>query len=289
MVLKSLHIPESHLYVSEPPPNWFGNGANELTNPLWTNSNWLKSRFHFSFAEYRNPKNTCFGVLRVMNDDLVQGNRGFGTHPHRDVEIVTYIVDGTLTHQDSTGTRESLGRGSVQFMTAGTGIQHSEHNLEDGPLRFVQIWITPRRTGLTPKYGGFDGTTAAAKAARTNALAQLVGDDTQKEHAGAPVQIASDCSMYVAELERGQTVDFALRRGRQAYLLCVEGAVSAGGTASDSGDDPPRALVRHDAAEFRGEGSLRLTAGEAEGAHVLLLEMAEGAGGRGPGQWPLHL
>jgi hypothetical protein len=134
-----------------------------------------------------------------MNDDLVQGERGFGMHPHRDVEIVTYIVDGILTHADSMGTSESLGRGSVQFMTAGTGISHSEQNLEPAPLRFVQIWITPRRVGLKPRYGGYDGTTASAKAARTNALCQVVGDADNAAHAAVPVRIAQDCSMYVAE------------------------------------------------------------------------------------------
>jgi len=244
----------------------------------WTNGNWLKSRFHFSFAEYRNYKNTNFGCLRVMNDDLVQGNRGFGMHGHRDVEIVTYIVDGMLTHQDSTGTRESLGRGSVQFMTAGSGIRHSEHNLMPSPLRFIQIWITPRAHGLKPAYGGFDGMTADAQAARQNALSQLVGDRDNKEHRDAPVLIAQDCAMYCAELEPGRHVEFELARGRQAYLLCVEGAIEAGG--SGAGDDKPIQLVRHDAAEWRGEGVLRLTAGDA-GAHLLLLEMALGEGGRG--------
>lgn len=106
-----------------------------------------------------------FGVLRVMNDDLVQPKRGFGTHPHRDMEICTYIVEGELTHQDSMGTKETLGRGSVQFMTAGRGVQHSEHNLHpSAPLRFIQIWIMTRQNGLPPNYGSSLGDVAA----RTN-------------------------------------------------------------------------------------------------------------------------
>lgn len=109
-------IPNSKLGVSEPNPSWFGNPGNEKNNSNWTNPNWLKSRFHFSFAEYSNPHNMGFGILRVMNDDLVQPNRGFGTHPHRDMEICTYIVEGKLTHKDSMGSQESLGRGGVQFM-----------------------------------------------------------------------------------------------------------------------------------------------------------------------------
>ncbi len=174
----------------------FGNKPNERSNPNWTNVNWLKSRFHFSFAEYSNHRNTGFGVLRVMNDDLVQPSRGllvsltkfvgpflyiwctssgFGTHPHRDAEICTYVVDGFLTHKDSMGTEESIGRGAIQFMvcfvfssssfvfiwllpqTAGSGITHSEHNLHTtDPLRFIQIWMNPRSRGLKPNYGSFN-------------------------------------------------------------------------------------------------------------------------------------
>ena len=202
MVLQFLHVPESQLYKSEPPPHWFGNPGNEK-NAGWTNDNWLKSRFHFSFAEYRNPKNSQFGCLRVMNDDLVQGHRGFGEHPHRDVEIVTYIVQGELTHGDSMnrGSPQTLGRGSVQFMTAGTGVSHSEHNLQPDPLRFIQIWITPRGHGFEPAYGGFDGTTADAVAARKNQLAKLAGDAQDKTNP-APIKLQQDCSLYVAEVTR---------------------------------------------------------------------------------------
>ena len=140
--------------------------------------------------------------------------------------------------------------------------------------------------GLTPKYGGFDGTSAAAVAARRNQLSQLVGD-AKTAADSVPVRIEADCSMRVAELTPLQTVALPLGPGRQAYLLCVEGAVAAsdgnGGDASGA-----RRLVRHDAAEVRGEGELRLTSGE-EGAHVLLMEMAAGGGGRAPGKWPLHM
>eukprot|EP00669_Euglena_mutabilis_P009765 TRINITY_DN4599_c0_g1_i1.p1 TRINITY_DN4599_c0_g1~~TRINITY_DN4599_c0_g1_i1.p1 ORF type:complete len:219 (+),score=28.73 TRINITY_DN4599_c0_g1_i1:23-658(+) len=146
-------VSAASLFVSRPEPQWFGNPANPTSDPTWTDPNWLTSRFHFSFAEYADPRRDRFGVLRVLNDDVVQPHRGFGTHPHRDMEIVTYIVDGELTHQDSTGTKETLGRGSVQFMTAGSGIRHSEFNHGDSPLRLVQMWFTPRRSGLAPAYG----------------------------------------------------------------------------------------------------------------------------------------
>ena len=149
-------IAQSMLSVSEPNPSWFGNKPNEPSNPSWTNSNWLKSRFHFSFAEYSNPKYTSFGVLRVMNDDLVQPHRGFGEHPHRDAEICTYVVDGQLTHKDTMGTEETIGKGAIQFMTAGSGVSHSEHNHDQkNPLRFIQIWLSPRSKNLKPNYGSF--------------------------------------------------------------------------------------------------------------------------------------
>eukprot|EP00928_Gymnodinium_smaydae_P083374 TRINITY_DN66612_c0_g1_i1.p1 TRINITY_DN66612_c0_g1~~TRINITY_DN66612_c0_g1_i1.p1 ORF type:complete len:285 (-),score=43.27 TRINITY_DN66612_c0_g1_i1:260-1114(-) len=284
MVLTFLHVPEAQLYKSEPPPEWFGNPGNEA-NAGWTNKNWLKSRFHFSFAEYRNPKNSQFGVLRVMNDDLVQGSRGFGTHPHRDMEIVTYIVEGELTHADSInrGQPQTLGRGSVQFMTAGTGIQHSEHNRQNAPLRFIQIWITPRDSGYKPTYGGYDGATSAAVAARKNALSQLVGD-AQSKTCCAPVKLQQDLSMYVADLDIGSQVTLPLAAGRQAYVLCVEGKVAL--SDASSGAVNPVQLVRHDAAEVRcgqgGGGEICLAAPADSSAHVLVLEMAHGPGGRSP-------
>ena len=149
---------ENKLGKSEPPPEWFGNNDNPTSNKYWTNKNWLKSRFHFSFAEYNNHLNQNFGVLRVMNDDLVQPSRGFGSHPHRNAEICTYVVEGELTHKDSMGTKETITRGAIQFMTAGSGIVHSEHNLhEEKPLRFIQMWITPKRDNLKPNYGSFSG------------------------------------------------------------------------------------------------------------------------------------
>jgi redox-sensitive bicupin YhaK (pirin superfamily) len=222
----------------------------------------------------------------VLNDDLVQGERGFGRHPHRDVEIVTYIVEGELTHQDSMGTRETLGRGSVQFMTAGTGIQHSEHNLNKQPLRFCQIWITPRAQGLTPEYGGYEGGSESALAARHNSLAHLVGDREQPHHS-APVRIMADCNLHVTELEASRSVSFGLDAGRQAYVVCLEGTATVSeemGTGHEGGSEcaAPLRLERHDAAELRGEGTLVLTStgGGHEKAHVLLLEMAAGRGGR---------
>ena len=114
---------------------------------------WLRSRFHFSFAEYRDPDNVSFGVLRVLNDDLVAPGRGFGTHPHNDFEILSYVVDGALTHADSMGNEHTLTRGEVQYMSAGKGVLHSEYNRGDTTLRFLQIWIFPDEKGHEPAYG----------------------------------------------------------------------------------------------------------------------------------------
>lgn len=104
---------------------------------------WLQSIFHFSFAEYYNPQNMHFGVLRVINDDLIKPQTGFDMHPHRDMEIISYVVDGSLTHGDSMGNKQTLHRGEVQYMSAGTGIYHSEHNLGSEMARLLQIWIYP--------------------------------------------------------------------------------------------------------------------------------------------------
>jgi quercetin 2,3-dioxygenase len=276
-----IKVPSSKLFISEPNPSWFGNEGNPGYNPHWTESNWLKSRFHFSFAEYNNRQNSNFGCIRVVNDDLVQPSRGFGTHPHANQEIVTYIVEGKLTHQDSMGTKESLGRGSVQFMTAGTGVRHSEHNLsDDKPLRFIQTWIIPSRNNLPPNYGSSVGD----ETMRWNKWQHLVTSVDNKE-AKATVQINQDCNAYSSELdELGKTITIPLSDGRMAYIIALEGSVRVGDVV----------LERHDAAEITplysgGNGEIDMTAVSVEMAehgkevaHVLLFEMQHvpGAAGR---------
>ena len=258
-------IPNSKLFVSEPPPSWFGNPENpspDTRAPGWNNDNWLKSRFHFSFAEYNNQANADFGVLRVMNDDLVQPTRGFGTHGHANMEIVTYIVEGSLTHKDSMGTSETLGRGAVQFMTAGKGVRHSEHNLDKNkPLRFIQMWLVPNAGGLAPNYGSH----VTDSSSRADKWCHVVSPVTGAGPAGgtAPVQINQDANIRVAELSPGFTLPLSVGAGRQAYLLCMEGS---------AGD-----LSKHDAAELSAGAELSLTAGS-EGAHLLVVEMAEEKG-----------
>lgn len=262
-------IPKAKLGVSEPDPSWFGNPANEK-KVSWTNANWLRSLFHFSFAEYHNPKNSSYGVLRVMNDDLVQPSRGFGEHPHRDMEICTYIVNGFLTHKDSMGTAETLGRGAVQFMSAGTGVRHSEHNLSmTEPLRFIQIWISSNARSLKPNYGSAQGDFER----RHNKFDHLVSGVGSAS--AAPIKINQDANIFVAEIDAGSTAQLDIGAGRQAYLLCMEGSArvdhSGGSTMLD----------RHDAAEL-GATAIGVAAEGEQPAHVLVVEMAVVPGsGRG--------
>lgn len=290
-------VTEGALFKSEPNPAWFGNPAN-LKAAGWDQPNWLTSRFHFSFAEWSAGRSQL-GVLRVLNDDRVQPKRGFGTHGHANMEIVTYIVEGTLTHQDSMGSAESLGRGAIQYMTAGTGVRHSEHNLSpDEPLRFIQVrrarprgvewrvvlertrssahtrivpcpracvqmWIVPRARGLKPNYGSATSTPEE----RRNQWAHLVSDVADKASATG-CKINQDASVYASELDAQRSVPFAVEAGRQVYLVCLEGAITLVGA-----DGRSERLQRHEAAEASGPQELRVSTLEA-GAHCLLVEMA---------------
>jgi len=261
---------QTELGISEPNPVWFGNKPNPQPKPsTWSaeSDNWLKSRFHFNFAEWSGGRGS-YGVLRVLNDDLVQSGCGFGTHPHGNMEICTYVVDGDLTHQDSMGTAETLTRGAVQFMTAGVGVRHSERNgSRERPLRFIQMWIVPRKAGLAPNYGSFQPTSAEQ---RLNKLHWLVGDvksDASNEQ--VPIKINQDAKIYVTELDgtASEPVKLNVADGRQAYVLQIEGQAQLSGDVS---------LARHEAAMVRGPVELQLTALDtaANGnAHVLVVEM----------------
>jgi redox-sensitive bicupin YhaK (pirin superfamily) len=234
----------------------------------WTNVNWLKSRFHFSFAEFHDSSNQNFGVLRVMNDDLVQPARGFGTHGHRDAEICTYVVEGELTHQDSMGTSETLSRGSIQFMSAGRGVSHSEHNRNaEKPLRFIQMWLTPAEYGLEPQYGS----ACSSEEERRNRWCHIVSD-SRKPGINTPVKIFQDVNMFVAELDAGSEVSLNIMANRQAYVLCIEGEnLVVGGEVELSRYD---ALKVVNTAEG-GDVDLVFKASSAvSGAHVLVVEMA---------------
>lgn len=256
-------IPASSLFVSEPNPAWFGNGAND---PKWGKDvNWLKSRFHFNFAEHHGGRNN-FGVLRVLNDDLVQPSRGFGTHPHRNMEICTYIIHGNLTHKDSMGTAETLDRFSVQFMTAGTGVRHSEFNANSSePLRFIQSWIVPRKNELEPNYGG-------ARSSDTpdnkDQWAHLVSDVDNKDVATC-IKVNQDVNLFTTLLSPNTELALEVKNGRQAYVVCLEGAtdLSAAGLPTEN-------LYDGDACDVLGETTVTFKSTGAGPAHILVWEMA---------------
>ena len=226
-----------------------------------------------------------------MNDDFVQPDRGFGTHSHTNMEIVTYVVEGKLTHKDSMGTEETLGRGSVQFMTAGRGVRHSEFNMEkEKGLRFIQSWIVPRQNGLAPNYGSFDPSNSKndrVVCAVRNQWRHLVSD-VRDTLTTTPVQIEQDANLYVAEMEEGQSLILHLQKNRMAYVLCVEGSVKL--KSHENGDEI--SLRRHDGCEvkpiskdselddrqgnnliFQAVGSESVEGGVALSAHVLVFEM----------------
>ncbi|HHX70376.1 MAG: pirin family protein [Miniphocaeibacter sp.] len=176
---------------------------------------WLRSRFHFSFAEYYNPNNINFGRLRVINDDLVKAGKGFTTHPHMNMEIVSYVVDGKLTHADSMGNEHTLTRGQVQYMSAGTGVYHSEMNYGDETLRFLQIWVVPDKNGYTPNYGDFRYNWDDRKNKWLHIVSSVDGD--------ANVKLHQDFNIYVTELDEGKELEFKVEEGRQAYIVQIEG------------------------------------------------------------------
>ncbi|MGO3751784.1 MAG: pirin family protein [Peptoniphilaceae bacterium] len=176
---------------------------------------WLRSVFHFSFSEYYNPENINFGVLRVINDDLVKPNTGFGPHPHRDMEIVSYVVNGKLTHKDSMGNESTITRGHAQYMSAGTGVVHSEENFGDETLRFLQIWIFTNKNNLTPNYGDYRFNWEDRKNKWLQIVSSVDGD--------APIKINQDANINVIELDKGKEIDFTVANNRQAYLVQIEG------------------------------------------------------------------
>ncbi|MBS6502735.1 MAG: pirin family protein [Clostridium sp.] len=180
-----------------------------------SNLGWLKSIFHFSFAEYFNIDNMNFGVLRVINDDLIEGNTGFDLHPHKDMEIVSYVVEGELTHGDTMGNRNTISRGHVQYMSAGTGVYHSEYNLGDSTARLLQIWVIPDKKGYKPAYGDYRFNWDDRKNKWLNIVSSKDGD--------AAIKINQDANFYVVELDEGKEIDFQVGSNRQAYLVQIEG------------------------------------------------------------------
>ena len=181
----------------------------------YSNQGWLESRFHFSFAQYRDFNNLNFGVLRVLNDDIVHPHSGFDMHPHSDMEIISYIVDGEITHKDSMGNEETLKRGEVQYMSAGTGVMHSEYNHGNTDLRLLQIWILPPLKGVNPLYGSYKYEWNE----RVNKLLPIVSSLNGK----AKVNIHQDVNIYVSQLDAQKELTFEIEANRQVYFVQIEG------------------------------------------------------------------
>ncbi|MBT9156026.1 MAG: Quercetin 2,3-dioxygenase [Firmicutes bacterium] len=213
---------------------------------------WLKTHFHFSFADYYNPKNINFGVLRVLNDDFVAPHHGFETHPHNDIEILTYVVQGELTHVDSLGHSATIGRGELQYISAGTGVYHSEDNASDDIIRLLQVWIIPDKRGHKPAYGEY----RFPWEARENKWLHMVSDKSGT----APVKINQDANLYALSLAAGTEIEATIGPGRQGYLVQIEGTSGISGLK----------LNHHDALEIVAQN---VVIKAEEQSHFLLIEM----------------
>ncbi|MCW2351146.1 MULTISPECIES: pirin family protein [Sphingobium] len=182
------------------------------------NHGWLDAHHHFSFAGYHDPARVHFGSLRVWNDDAIAPQTGFPPHPHRDMEIITYVREGAITHQDSLGNVGRTEAGDVQVMSAGTGIRHSEYNLEDVTTRIFQIWIIPTREGEPPQWGA----KPFPKGERSGKFVTLASGHAEDEDA---LPIRTDGRVLGATLRAGETADYPLGKDRKAYLVPATGAV----------------------------------------------------------------
>jgi len=215
---------------------------------------WLDSYHTFSFADYYDPEWMGFRSLRVINDDLVLPGAGFGKHPHRDMEIITYILSGSLEHKDSMGNGRVIQKGDVQYMSAGTGVQHSEFNpSKEEAVHLLQIWIQPDRKGVTPHYAE-----RPMRDATTGKL-HLV---TSKSGRDGSIAINQDADLWLARLNAGDKVTHALAKGRQAWVHVAEGELTLNGQKLNAGD----------AAAVTEGGSLELTGDKP--AQVLLFDLA---------------
>ena len=190
---------------------------------------WLDTRHHFSFAEYHDPARMHWGRLRVWNDDTIAPHTGFPPHPHRDMEIVTYVRKGAISHQDSLGNRGRTLAGDVQVMSAGTGIVHSEYNLEDEVTQIFQIWIMPEQTGLPPAWGTRPFPRGERAGAFVTLASGLPGDD-----GALPIRAAA--RLVAATLRAGQSAEHRLADRRKAYLVPASGRILVNGVEAGAGD-----------------------------------------------------
>lgn len=190
---------------------------------------WLKSRHTFSFANYYDPKHMGFSNLRVINEDRIAGGTGFGAHPHKDMEIISYVVKGALEHKDSMGTVAVIKPGEVQRMTAGTGVVHSEYNAQKmDETHFFQIWIQPKETGVKPGYGQ----KSFEKDLNSKKLVLVASNDEREGSIG----INQDADMYISRLKSGDNLEFKVREGRGVWAQVVRGSLKVGDKTITAGD-----------------------------------------------------
>lgn len=217
---------------------------------------WLDTYHHFSFAEYFNPEKVNYGPLRVFNDDIVQPGSGFGFHPHKDMEIVTYVIDGELEHKDNFGNHGIISAGGVQRMSAGTGVIHSEYNhSKEKPLRLLQLWFLTKKKDLKPSWEERQ----FAKQDRLNRLLPVVsGDDSDDK---VPLKIHQDSKIYISSLTQDTKLDYELKSGRQTYTFVISGRVDLNG----------RELKDRDAAMIDNANKLSFKA--AEPTELILIDL----------------
>lgn len=192
------------------------------------NHGWLNAHHHFSFAEYYDPQRMSWGNLRVWNDDVIQAGSGFPQHPHRDMEIITYVREGAITHEDNLGNKGRTEAGDVQVMSAGTGIAHSEYNLEAGATKIFQIWIMPDETGSPPSWGAKPFPKGQREGFVTLASGKQ-GDDES-------LRIRANARVVAANLKAGETAEYHLDEGRRAYLVPATGAIEVNGVQANARD-----------------------------------------------------
>lgn len=203
---------------------------------------WLDTRYSFSFANYFDRKHMGFRDLRVINEDWIAAGQGFGSHPHQDMEIITYIVQGELSHRDSTGREATIKPNDVQRMSAGTGVVHSEYNNSEAPVHLLQIWIMPEAKGLPASYE--DRTFGREE--KVNQLRLIASHDGRQ----GSTKINQDASVYASLLDGGKSLEHELGAGRHAWLQLINGELDVNGTKVAKGDgaalsDESRLLIRN--------------------------------------------
>ena len=193
---------------------------------------WLDARHHFSFANYYDPARMGWGAIRVWNDDTIGPNTGFPPHPHRDMEIVTYVRSGAITHQDSMGNQGRTGAGDVQVMSAGSGVRHAEYNLESEPTTLFQIWIEPTRNGGSPSWGA----KPFPKGDRSGRFVTLASGHEADTVDGGALPIRADARVMGATLKAGEIVTHSVGAARHAYLVAASGAITLNGARFEARD-----------------------------------------------------